>query len=176
MLNKIMPSKNKGTTRSAKKRKDMKKNVSTVVTSEHESDWTFGEEEPSMKDMFQNFTAMMTLLSTEMDQMDGEGRKKRKVAFHSCATVPNTSSPPDATSTAASQPPTSLVQPPGHHTVLTSTPAVTKPLPPPGPELMCQEATYQEGTPPPLKDVSEAVMQSMIGPAFTWSPRPVLAH
>ena len=41
-----MPPKNKATIQSAKKGKAMKKNVSTVVTSEHESDWTSGEEDP----------------------------------------------------------------------------------------------------------------------------------
>ena len=79
------------------------------------------------------------------------------MAFRSHAPVPDTSSPPDATSTAASQPPTSLLQPHGHQTELTSTPAVIQPLFPPRPELVSQEATYQEGTPPPLQDDSGAV-------------------
>ena len=52
-----MPPKNKATTQSAKKGKAVKKNVSMVVTFEHRSDWTSEEEEPSMKDMFQNLTA-----------------------------------------------------------------------------------------------------------------------
>ena len=55
-----MPPENKATTWSDKKGKVVKKNVSTMVTSEHASDWTSGEEEPSMKDMFQNLTSLTT--------------------------------------------------------------------------------------------------------------------
>ena len=122
-----------------------------------------------MKDMFQNLPAMMTLLTTRMDLMDGGGRKKRKVAFHSRAPVPDTSSPPDA----ATQHPTSLLQRYGHQTGLTSTPAVTQPLPPPVPELMSQEATYQEGAPPPLPDVSEAV-RTRVAQRLQGAPAPFL--
>ena len=135
-----MPPKNNATTRSAKKGKAVKKKVSAVIMSEHKSE----EEEPSMKDMFQNLTAMMTSLN----QMDGGGRKKRKVAFHSRAPVPDTSLPPDAASTAASQPPTSLMQPHGHRTEQTSKPAVTQQLAPTVHELVSQETAYQEGAPP----------------------------
>ena len=74
-----------------------------------------------------------------------------KVAFRSCVPVPDTSLPPDTASTATCQPPTSLLQPHGHWTELTLTPAVTQSLPPPRPELMSQEDTYQEGAPPLLQ-------------------------
>ena len=96
-----------------------------------------------MKDMFNNLTAMMTSLTTSMDLMDRGGRKKRKVSFPGGASVPETSSPPDTTSTAATHPPTSLQQHHGHLTGMTSTPTVPHPLPPPVPELVHQEAPYQ---------------------------------
>ena len=56
--NQNMPPKNKAATRSAKKGKAVRKTVSPVVTSDHESDWTSGEDEPSMKEMFSNLTAI----------------------------------------------------------------------------------------------------------------------
>ena len=126
-----------------------------------------------MKDMFQNLTAMMTLLTTWMDLMDRGGRKKRKVVFCSCASVPDTSSPPDSASTATTQPPTSLRQPHDHRTGLPSTHAVTKPLSPLVPELMSQEATYQEGAPSQLPDVSEAV-RTRVAQRLQGAPAPFL--
>ena len=83
-----MPPKSKATTRSDKKGKAVKKSVTAMVNSEHELDLTSGEEGPSMKNMFQSLTAMMALLNTRMDQMDGGGRKKRKVAFRGSTPVP----------------------------------------------------------------------------------------
>ena len=61
--NHIMPPKSKVTTRSAKKGKAGKKKVTAVVNTDHESDWTSGNEEPSMRDMVQNLTAMMASLN-----------------------------------------------------------------------------------------------------------------
>ena len=115
----------------------------------------------------------MTSLSTCMDLIDRGGKKKRKVSFCNHASVPETSSPPDAASTATTHPPTSLQQPHINLTGLTSTPAVTHPLPPPVPELMCQEAPYQDGTPPQLPDVSEAV-RTQVAQCLQGAPTPFL--
>ena len=109
-----------------------------------------------MKDMFNNLTAMMASLTSQMDLMDGGGRKKRKVTFQGRAVVLETS-PPDGTSTATQHLPVSLQQLYGHLTGLTSTSAVPWTLPPPVPELISQEAPYKEGVPSLLRDVSEAV-------------------
>ena len=51
------------------------------MNSDRESDWTSGDEEPSMRNMVQSLTTMMASLNTRMDQMDGGGRKRRKVTF-----------------------------------------------------------------------------------------------
>ena len=55
-----------------------------VVNSELESDWTSGDEAPSMRDMVQSLSAMMASLNTRMGQMDGGGRKRRTVTFRRC--------------------------------------------------------------------------------------------
>ena len=73
-----MPPKSKVTTRSAKKDKAGKEKVAAVVNSDHESDWTYGDEEPSIRNMVQSLPTMMASLNTRMDQMDGGGRKKKE--------------------------------------------------------------------------------------------------
>ena len=110
-----------------------------------------------MTEMFGNLTAMMTLLSKSMDLMDGGSRKKREMSFHGHAPAPEPSSPTAATSTTTAHPPTSWQQPHSNLTGLTSTPAVTHQLPLLAPEHVRQEAPFQEGTPPHLPDISEAV-------------------
>ena len=98
-----MPPKNKASAKASKKGKALKKSSTPTAPSDHESDWTAGDDEHSVKDMFNNMTAMMPSLSTHMDEMEGGGRKKRKVAFHGdpparqmLAQAPEMASQPDS--------------------------------------------------------------------------------
>ena len=140
-----MPSKNKATIKYSKKGKAVKKTVTPTAPSDHESDWTSGEEEPSMKMMFSNLTAMMSSLSTCMDQVEGGGRKKRKVAFHSRAPTPETASPPDAAAAPTMHLPPSPPQPHGSQDGLALPPSVPQQPPLPGADHMHPEAPFQEG-------------------------------
>ena len=55
-----------------------------VAQATSDSDWTSGGEgeEVSVKDLLSNMTTMMADLHTTMDATEGDGKKKRKVAFH----------------------------------------------------------------------------------------------
>ena len=113
-----------------------------------------------MRDMVQYLTAMMVSLISRMDQMDGGGRKRRKVTFRSTTPDADTSTPSapsGAYSPATSQPSTSRLQPHDNVTVPASTAAMAQPHPPPAPAPVTAMTTYQENAPPPLPDVSEAV-------------------
>ena len=68
-----MPPKNKMTIRSSKKGKSVSKKSAPVMDSENESDWTSGDEKPSMREMVCGLTNMMTSLNSRMNQMDGGG-------------------------------------------------------------------------------------------------------
>ena len=54
-----MPPKNKASAKASKKGKALKKSSTPTAPSDHESDWTAGDDEHSVKDMFNNMTAMM---------------------------------------------------------------------------------------------------------------------
>ena len=87
-----------------------------MADSEDESDWTSGEDEPSMRNMLKGLTSTMTTLNTRMDDLEGGGQKKRRVSFHrarpseedaaSLTASPSTAALPAAasTSTAVSPP------------------------------------------------------------------------
>ena len=72
-----MPPKNKASAQATKKGKAVKKRSTPTVPVDHESDWTLGNDEPSVKDMLGNMTHMMASLSTCMDRIEGGGRKTR---------------------------------------------------------------------------------------------------
>ena len=48
---------------------------------EVDSDMTSGEDEPSVHDMLRGLTTMMATMNTRIGGIEGEGRKKRRVAF-----------------------------------------------------------------------------------------------
>ena len=107
-----------------------------------------------MRDMVQNLTAMMASMNSRMNQMDGGGRKRRKVSPAApeaeAAMQTRASLPP-------SQPSTSRQQPLNHVTVPAPTPAMDQPLPPPVPAPASVMTMCQDNAPPPLLDISEAV-------------------
>ena len=74
-----MPTKTKATGQAAKKGKTAKKNA--CVAAELDSDMTSGEDEPSVRDVLRGLTTMMATMSTRLDDIEGDGRKKRRVAF-----------------------------------------------------------------------------------------------
>ena len=82
-----------------------------------------------MRDIVQNLTAMIASLNTRMDEMDGAGRKKRKVIFRG-ATQDAMSMLSGAASLATSQPSKSWQQPHDHVTMPVPTPEMTQLLPP----------------------------------------------
>ena len=73
-----MPHKNKAGGKVSKKGKALKKRSTPTAPCDHVSDWTSGDDEPSVKDMFANMRVMMASLSTRMDEVEGGGRKNRK--------------------------------------------------------------------------------------------------
>ena len=168
MPNQNKPQKNKATTKSAKKGKAVKRTVTSTAPFDHESDWTLHEDEPSMKEMFSNLTTMMSSLSTSMDQMDGGGRKKRKVAFHRLAPTPETSSLPDVAHASTTHLPPSRPQ-----NRLAPTPSVPQQPFLPGADHVSPEAPFQEGARPHLPDVSK-VVQTRVAQHLQGAPIPFL--
>ena len=47
----------------------------------YDSDLTSGEDEPSVRDALRGLTTMMATMSSRLDDMEGDGRKRRWVAF-----------------------------------------------------------------------------------------------
>ena len=72
--------KNKLSSRATKRSKDVRKSA-RVVESDFDSDGASGSDEPSVKVILKNLSSMMATLSTGMDDMEGDGRKKRRVTF-----------------------------------------------------------------------------------------------
>ena len=80
---------------------------------------TLGKDELSVRDMLKGLSSMMATLSTRMDDIEGEGRKKRRVAFRNHRT-PEDEVVPVATGTSTSfhLTPTeaaATAPPPSHH-------------------------------------------------------------
>ena len=73
-----MPPKNKASARSGKTGKALRKQNPPLLTSESGGE----EDEPSVWDMLRNMTEMMTLLDRRLGTVEGDNRKKRKVAYH----------------------------------------------------------------------------------------------
>ena len=80
-----MPPKSKATGRSAKKGKALKKSARAAAV--YDSNMTSGEEEPTVRDALRGITAMMATMSSRLDEMEGEGRKRRRVAFRDLPTT-----------------------------------------------------------------------------------------
>ena len=77
-----MPPKNKATTRSGKKGKALKKKVTLMSQPHSDSDWTSGgEDKVTVQDLLSNVTTMMASLNTRLEAIEGDGKKRRKVAF-----------------------------------------------------------------------------------------------
>ena len=75
-----MQPKTKATARSVKKGKSVRKSVPVVQSdNDVDTDWA-SDEELSMRDTVRNLTAMMTTMNARLNQMDGGGRKRRKVS------------------------------------------------------------------------------------------------
>ena len=126
------------------------------MDSEHDLDWTSGDEEPSMREMVRGLTNMMTSLNSRMNQMDGGRRKKGKVSFRGARQEGETSTPSGTTSMAAAPPSTSQQPPIARATELAYT-HETQPLPAPAPAPGSTMETESVTTTSPLPDVSEAV-------------------
>ena len=94
-----MPPKSKATGRSAKKGKALKK--SARVAAAYDSDLTSGEDEPSVCDALRGLTTMMATMSSRLDDMEGEGRKRRRVAFRNLLTASRSSEDEAAPETAS---------------------------------------------------------------------------
>ena len=148
----------------SKKGKTLKKNSTPMATADHESDWTSGDNGPSVKDMFTNMTAMMASLSTHMGEMEGRGRKKGKVVFHvnppawrTLAPAPEMASQPDAApATMTSLPPP---RPQPHSSQERLAPSSSRNQLPSLPVVHHEglQVPYQDVAPPRLPEVSEAV-------------------
>ena len=72
-----MPPKTKASGRLAKKSKAAKK--SARVAAAYDSDLTSGEDEPSVRDALRGLTTMMATMSSHLDDMEEEGRKRRTI-------------------------------------------------------------------------------------------------
>ena len=110
----MIPPKNKLSSRAAKRGKAVRKSA-RVVQSDFDSDGASGSDEPSVKDVLKNLSPMMATLSTRMDDMEGDGRRKRRVALRgrvtpggdaaTAAAGPSTANPPAPTEFSATAPP-----------------------------------------------------------------------
>ena len=152
-----MPPKNKATTRSTKKGKSVSKKSAPVMEADHESDWTSGDDEPSMREMVRGLTSMMSSLNARMNQMDGGGRKKRKVTFRGANQEAETSTPATTSAMVPAQPMTSQQPLLTHWAEPADTCEATQLPPPSAPAPMSLRETESVSTAPPLPDVSEAV-------------------
>ena len=167
-------SKNKASAKSNKKGKILKKSSILAAPVDHDSDCTMGDEEsePSVKALLANMMTMVASLSTQMDEMEGGGRKTRKVVFRGdplarwmLATAPEMTSQPDPTTTMMSLPPTPP-QPHINQERLAPT-SLGNQLPPlPAHSHEGPEVTYPDVSPPHLPDVSEAVRAKVTSASF----------
>ena len=83
-----MPPKNKASARSGKKGKALKKQNPPPLT----SDSGVEGDEPSVRDLLRNMTEMMTSLDTRLDTVEGDNRKKWKVAYRGETSTTRTAS------------------------------------------------------------------------------------
>ena len=94
-----MPPKTKATGHSAKKGKALKKSARAAAV--YDSDLTSGEDEPTVRDALRGLTTMMVTMSSRLDDMEGEGRKRRWVAFRDLPTASRSSGDEAAPMTAS---------------------------------------------------------------------------
>ena len=97
-----MPPKTKASGRLAKKNKAAKKSARVAATDD--SDLISGEDEPSVRDALRDLTTMMATMSSRLDDMEGEGSKRRRVAFRNHPAASRSSEDEAAPETASGRP------------------------------------------------------------------------
>ena len=97
-----MPLKNKATARSGRKGKGLKKQADPPPPPTSKSGGE--EEDASVRDLLMNMTDMMASLNTRLQAIEGDSRKKRKVAFRGEAPATRTTGQRLTTPSRASTP------------------------------------------------------------------------